>query len=99
MWPPTIPAAIKLYQYAPVIEDLTFTISGRPAVGHLIDTIKAIDPLIDTVVLKDVYHRNHTFTITYRSNLNSLSSEAVAPIRKAVVTALTKQGHQLVGTV
>lgn len=84
--------------FAPLIEDLTFTLPPQSAVGPIINTMQACHKHIDTITLKDIYQRNHTFTITYQSFEKNLSSDEIAPIRKKIVTHLkTKHRAQLVG--
>ncbi|HKY73789.1 MAG TPA: phenylalanine--tRNA ligase subunit beta, partial [Patescibacteria group bacterium] len=75
-------------QYSPIIEDMTFTIPDKVKVGDVIKTLMATDSLIQDVVMKDLYHRNATFTIQYASNAKQLSTQDVEPIRKMIVEKL-----------
>lgn len=81
-----------------VIEDLTFTVN-KANYADIADHIKAIDPLIESIDLKDVYHRNYTFTLVYRHPDHTLSTEEISPIRKKIVDSLAKENIKLVGQI
>jgi len=84
----------------PIIEDLTFTLTKETTVGKVMTTIKNIDKLISSVELKDVYRRNHTFTIKYHDLKKNLSAADVEPLRKNTVRQIEKQYQaKLVGEV
>lgn len=87
-----------LSSFAPVIEDLTFTLPEKTYIGPVIDTIKNTDKLIAAVELTETYQQNHTFKITYQSHTKALSSESITPLRKKIVDLLkTKFKTRLVG--
>lgn len=83
-------------KYPALTEDLTFVIKNGE-IGPIINKIKDVDNLIAAVMLKDIYQCNYTFTITYQSQTQALSSENVAPVRENIVKLMTKMKHQLVG--
>jgi phenylalanyl-tRNA synthetase beta subunit len=61
--------------------------------------IQEKSPLIAQVEFKDQYQANFSFTVTYRSETQSLTSEIVAPIRHKIATELAIEfgGVTLVG--
>ena len=72
-------------------EDLTFTISSQTPVGEVLTAIKTHHEHIQKVELSAVYKDNYTFKIWYHNPLESLSSAAIAPVRKALVQNLQKK--------
>jgi phenylalanyl-tRNA synthetase beta chain len=86
-------------QTPPIIEDLTFTLPAKTAVGPIIDSITNSHTLITKVDLKGIYNQNYTFTITYQSDQKNLATEDIAPIRKQIVNALEKEHITLVGQI
>jgi phenylalanyl-tRNA synthetase beta chain len=92
------PAYQPLSLFAPVIEDLTFTLPVQTYIGPVITMIKHADKLIAGVELVEIYQQNHTFRITYQSHKKQLSAEMISPLRKKIVAILkTKFKAQLVG--
>ncbi len=95
----THPTYQPLPKYPSVIEDLTFTIPAKTGVGEMLITIKNHHPLVNSVSLSSTYQQNVTFSITYQATDRALSSLEIAPIRAAVVAAVTaKYQAQLVGS-
>ena len=87
-----------LSPYAPIIEDLTFTLPPQTNLGPVIETIKQVDKLIIKVELTETYQQNFTFRITYQSDRQQLAADLIAPLRKKIVAALkTKARAMLVG--
>ncbi len=87
-----------LSPYAPIIEDMTFTLPPKTYLGPVIEAIKTSDHLVAKVKLTKTYRQNYTFTISYQSQKRPLSSEKIIPIRRKIVTALkAKVGANLVG--
>lgn len=80
-------------QTAQIIEDLTFTLAERTAIGPIISAIKKSTSLIAKVELKDMYKHNATFSITYLDPTQNLSTQDVEPVRKSIVQLLEKQFH------
>lgn len=85
------PQYLPVTNLPPIIEDLTFSILEKTHLGPVIETIKNISSLIQSVELKDVYQgRNYTFTIVYRHPERSLTDKELMPIRKKIVSSLGK---------
>jgi len=83
-----------------MLEDLTFTLPEKTYLGPIINTIKSTHRLIKSVQLSTTYQQNYTFTITYQSLSKDLSAADIAPIRKQIVSSLTKKFQaQLVGEI
>lgn len=94
------PHSLTLSSTPPIIEDLTFTLPEQTYLGVVSKTIQAVSPLIESVQIKDKYHRNVTYTVTYRNPHENLSNEMIEPIRKEVISAVSKQhSGSLVGEV
>lgn len=83
------PQKINLYPYAPIIEDLTFTLPAKTHLGPVIETISSSSALIISVTIKSQFEANTTFTITYRDPKQSLKVASIAPIREKIVSKLT----------
>ncbi len=87
-----------LSPFAPVIEDLTFTLPPQTYVGPVIETIGKIDKLIKKVELTEIYRQNYTFRIVLQDKSKQLSAESVTPIRKKIVANLKlKYKAELIG--
>ncbi|MCA9368664.1 MAG: phenylalanine--tRNA ligase subunit beta [Pseudomonadales bacterium] len=85
---------------AEVREDITLTLPEKTLVGEVIKTLQSSHELITSIELKDVYHQNYTFAITYWQPEENLSSADVEPARKALVEAAEAQySAQLVGEI
>jgi phenylalanyl-tRNA synthetase beta chain len=93
-------------QYQPLsktnslLEDMTFTLPAKTAVGEVIEKINGLSELVYQVTLKDVYQQNHTFQIEYLDKQNNLSAEDVKPVRQKIAQLLKKEfSAKLVGNV
>lgn len=83
-----------------VIEQLTFTIDKKVAIGELMRALKQVDRKIEEIKLLDLYQQNYTFELIYRDAKINLSNQDVEPIRQKVVAAAEKKFQaQLVGKV
>lgn len=84
----------------PSIEDLTFTVPEKTALGELRKAFLATDTSIVSAELKDIYQSNVTFTITYHDPEQTLTAEQLEPIRKKLVKkAATEFSAELVGKI
>lgn len=86
----THPTYQPLPKAAPLKEDLTFVLPEKTAIGTVMESIASMSSLIVDVTLADQYKQNYTFTITYSDQEKSLSSQEVEPIRKEIVSMITK---------
>ncbi len=85
---------------AVVIEDLTFTVPDKTAVGDLIQAMKESSELIRSVELHGLYQQNVTLTLTYHDETQNLTKEMVEPIRQQVIDTVANEfSGQLVGSV
>jgi len=80
-----------LSPHSPILEDMTFTLPAKTYLGPVINTIKKSHNLIQKVKLTKTYQKNHTFNITYQSQIQPLNDKMIAPIRKKIVTILSKK--------
>jgi phenylalanyl-tRNA synthetase beta chain len=95
----THPAYQVLPQYPPLIEDLTFIFPEKTYLGQVIEEMTSLSRLVESVVLKETYQRNSTFTITYRHPDRSLTDKDISPVRIKIKTFLEKYFRaKLIGT-
>lgn len=85
------PTYKPLSSYAPIIEELTFTLPERTYLGPVIQTIKNINHSVASVHLYSCFENNFTFRITYQSLTKQLSTTIIVPIRKKIVQTLAKK--------
>lgn len=83
---------------APLLEDFTFELPEKTPIGSVLASIKNVSDLIHAVTLHTTFNNRFTFRVTFQDLTNSLSTEAVAPLRAAIITRVAKDHHgQLVG--
>jgi len=80
-----------LSSHPPIFEDMTFTLPTKTYLGPVIDTLKKSHKLVQKVKLTKTYQNNHTFNITYQSQIQPLNDKMIAPIRKKVAATLAKK--------
>lgn len=76
---------IPLPRYPPIVEDISFTVPEKFAIGPLIDALKNVHPLIAHISLLDVYENTRTLHISYQDSAKNLTTEEVAPIRTSLI--------------
>lgn len=76
---------VPIPKYPPVVEDLSFIVPERFAVGPFISALKAAHPLVSEVGLLDVHGNSRTFHITYQDPNRNLRDEEVMPVRKKLI--------------
>ncbi len=69
-------------QYPPIVEDMSYTVGDTFQMGPFIESIKAIDPLIQSVVLLDIFENKRMLRITYADPTRTLTNSDIAPIRE-----------------
>jgi phenylalanyl-tRNA synthetase beta chain len=83
-----------------VIEDLTFTLPEKTEVSPLIASVKTCSPLIRSIVLKDIFQQNYSFTFSYTDPSRHLTAEDVTQLRRTVTAFIEKNyGAKLVGSI
>ena len=86
---------MKKYQplpkYPPIIEDLAFIVPEKTRVGELIQLIKSISSIIQSVTLIDSYQNVRTFRITYQNPKKTLTGKEVEKIRRKIITTLQQK--------
>lgn len=75
----------KLVKTAAIVEELTFTLPKRVAVGELMQAFKQVDERIKKVELLDIYEQNYSFSFIFQDPLVNISNEEVEPIRQKLV--------------
>jgi phenylalanyl-tRNA synthetase beta chain len=90
------PKVKELNDQPTLVEDLTFVVKQKK-VGDLLKRMKQVSPLLQKVMLVDIYECNYTFRYWYQGKERALTSKEVAPIREAVVGLMRDEGCALVG--
>lgn len=81
-----------------VIEDLTFTVPAEVTVADVLQTIRAISPLIKTVEFIGQYQQNMSFRLSFQDLETQISDKKVVDLRKRIISAVKEnQGASLVG--
>jgi phenylalanyl-tRNA synthetase beta chain len=80
-----------------VIEDLTFTVPDDVTIAQLLQTIRAISPLIKDVTYLDRYQQNVSFRFSYQDPETQIEDATVQSLRKSVITGLAQHQARLVG--
>lgn len=78
-------------KHPPVIEEFTFTVPEKQFIGPMIETIKNINPLIQNVVLLNMYKQNRSIRVTYLNPEKTLTVEEVRPIRDSIIKTVKQQ--------
>ena len=95
----THPKYEALSRTSEIMEDLTFTLPDRVAIGPMIAVLKDLSPLIQNVELKDIYGQNYTLSFTYNDRSKNLTVDEIAPLRKKIVSEVQKKwGGELRGS-
>lgn len=94
----TTPSPSSPTNFAPVIEDLTFsfTASSQP-LFNLIIKLTHLDPLIVDLKIIDLYKNKFTLRCLYNSPTRQLTSQDVTPVRQHLITTAHQAGYQLIG--
>ncbi|MCC6711621.1 MAG: phenylalanine--tRNA ligase subunit beta [Candidatus Pacebacteria bacterium] len=94
------PTYQPLPKTASVKETLTFTLPEKTLVGKIVESIKNLDPNIQSVDLADIYKQNHTFSIEYWNAKQNLANDDIKPIRQKIVKEVEKKySAKLVGKI
>lgn len=89
---------LSIPKYPPIIEDLSFVISGKTYVGEIIEMIKTVNPIIQSVDLIDSYEQTRTLRVTYQDLNKTLTDKDVEKIREKIIESLkNKFGLKLKG--
>jgi len=76
---------LPIPKYPPIIEDLSFVVPGKTYVGKIMEMIKTVNPIIQSVDLIDSYEQTRTFRINYQDLNKTLTDKEVETIRKDVI--------------
>ena len=76
---------LPIPKYPPIIEDLSFIVPGKTYVGEIIEMVKTVNPIIQSVDLIDSYEQTRTFRITYQDLNKTLTDKEIEKIRKDVI--------------
>lgn len=85
------PSYTPISQFAPIIEEMTFTLPEKTGVAEVIYSIQSVDPIVKHVELKIVYKQNYSFVVQYALANKQIQSEDVAPLRKKMVEQVEKK--------
>lgn len=93
------PEVKPLPKVAPIIEDMTFTITGRFFIQDVMDEIKDSDPLITKVEYTGKFKQNVSFRIYFQPK-KEMSTTQLSPWRKKIVRHLAKEFQaELIGKI
>lgn len=76
---------VPLPKYPAIIEDLAFVIQPRTEIGKIVQLIKQISSIIQSVEFLDSYNHTRTFRITYQSQKKTLTDKEVEEIRNKII--------------
>jgi phenylalanyl-tRNA synthetase beta chain len=86
----------KIYQpilkYPPIIEDLSFVINPKVYYSDLVQLIKEVSSIIQSIELIDSYKNSLAFRITYQNPQKNLTDEEVGEIRKKIIAKVIQKG-------
>lgn len=70
--------------YPPIVEDMSCTVSENFQMGPFIETLKTVDPRIQSVALLDIYENKRMLRITYADSTRTLTNDDISPIREKI---------------
>jgi len=79
---------LPIPKYPPIIEDLSFVVPGKTYVGKIMEMIKIVNPIIQSVDLIDSYEQTRTFRVAYQDPSKTLTDKEVETIRKKIIESL-----------
>lgn len=82
---------IPIPKYPPIIEDLSFIVPDRFAVGPLMTALKFAHRLVADVTLLDVHKNARTLHITYQDPKKNLTDEEIVPVRNKLIELAVKK--------
>jgi len=89
------PHFVKKYtpipKYPAVIEDLAFIFPPKIEIGKIIQLIKQVSPIIQSVELVDSYKDIRTFRIVYQSPKKTLTDKEVEKIREKIINLVKEK--------
>lgn len=87
-------------KHPPIVEDLTFFNDAKVPAAQIIETVLRVETqFIASVQVVGTYENKLTLQVTYLDPEQNLTSEAVTPIRKQLVTKVENLGLKLQGEV
>jgi phenylalanyl-tRNA synthetase beta chain len=78
-------------KYPAIIEDLTFILKPKTPVGELIQTVKDLSSIIQSVELIDSYQNTRTLRITYQDPRKTLSDKEVSKLREKIIKKIKEK--------
>ncbi|HAU98956.1 MAG TPA: hypothetical protein DCW55_01855 [Candidatus Pacebacteria bacterium] len=88
-----------LAKFAPIREDLTFTLPADLKIGAFVSSMRNADSKIVNVEFVTMYHQNVTLRVAYSSEEKQLTTDDAAQIRQSLIAEAQKLGATLVGQV
>lgn len=77
---------IPVPKYPSVMEDLSFIVPEKFAIGPLITALRQSHPFVIKVTLLDVHKDTRTVHIEYQDPTKNLTSDDIAPVRKKLIS-------------
>ena len=75
----------EISKYPAQVEDITFNLPEKTRIGEVINSIKALNQLINNVELRDTFKNSYTFRIWYQDAEKTLTDAEVAKIRDEII--------------
>lgn len=82
---------VPIPKYPPIVEDLSFVVPDTFQIGPLITKLKTAHRLVSDITLLDIHKHSRTLHIMYQDPSKNLTTEEVAPIRKALIEIAEKK--------
>lgn len=80
--------------FPPTLEDFTFPPNNTP-IQPIIDKINSLDNRIEQVHVKSLFKGNVTISVAYASNMGTLTSSEVKPIRDSIIQIIENIGAEV----
>lgn len=78
-------------EHPPVIEDFSFIFSKDIKIGNVINYLKKIDPIINSIEIINEYETTYTFRLTFLDPKKPLTKADIIPVRKKITAGLKKE--------
>jgi phenylalanyl-tRNA synthetase beta chain len=87
----THPRFRKLFDYPPIIQDLTFELPEKTYVGQMIEEIEEQVEMVAKVKLVDSFKNARTLRVWFQDRRKNLTDEEVRPVREKIIEMVGKK--------
>lgn len=78
-------------KYPAIVEDLAFVVQPKTLVGEMVQLIKEVSSIIQSVELLDSFGNTRTFRITYQHAKKTLTDKGVEKVRKKIILKMKQK--------